>query len=332
MNRRTFIKAASVAGATAAVMPASFAVTTPAPKLVNDIERTHPVILSTWDFKLPVNETAYDVLMKKGGSLLDAVEQSIRIVEEDPKTTSVGRGGFPDRDGHLTLDACIMDEKGNAGSVVFLEHIMHPISVARKVMEKTPHVMLAGEGALQFAVAEGFPKENLLSDQAKKEYKKWLESSKYVPAIGKDNHDTIGLVAMDTKGNLAGGCSTSGAAWKMRGRIGDSPLIGAGLFVDSEVGAATATGLGETVIKIAGSFLIVELMRNGKSPQEACQLAIERLIHKQPQYKDIDNFLAGFIALNKNGEIGAFCYKKGLQYSLHKDGVNKVYDAEYLVK
>ncbi len=332
MNRRTFIKTTTAAGVSAAMIPNTFAGQALQGNPGRDIEHAHPIILSTWDFKLPVNETAYSVMMKDGGSVLDAVEQSIRIVEEDPKTTSVGRGGFPDREGHLTLDACIMDEKGNAGSVVFLEHIMHPISVARKVMEKTPHVMIAGEGALQFALEQGFPKEDLLSGNAKKEYKKWLESSKYVPKIGKENHDTIGLVAMDTKGNLAGGCSTSGAAWKMHGRIGDSPLIGAGLFVDNEVGAATATGLGETVIKIAGSFLVVESMRNGKSPQEACQIAVERLIHKQPQYKDIDNFLAGFVALNKNGEVGAFSYKKGLQYSLHKDGVNKVFDAGYLAE
>lgn len=332
MKRRTFIKSTSLVGASVALFSQpkkGIAESLMKDSMVDDLN--HPIVLSTWDFKLPVNETAYKIL-HDGGSVLDAVEKSIRIVEEDPKITSVGRGGYPDRDGHLTLDACIMDEKGNAGSVVFLEHIMHPISVARKVMEKTPHVMLAGEGALQFAVEQGFTKEDLLTSEAKKAYQDWLKASSYNPPLNEKNHDTLGLIVMDVKRNLAGGCSTSGAAWKMRGRVGDSPLIGAGLYVDNEVGAATSTGLGETVIKIAGSFLIVELMRSGKSPQEACQIAVERLIHKQPQYKNIDNFLAGFIAINKEGEVGGFSYKKGLQYSLHKNGMNKVVDADYLVK
>jgi isoaspartyl peptidase/L-asparaginase-like protein (Ntn-hydrolase superfamily) len=324
MNRRSFLKTTTLAGASAAVLAGM------APRAAAGAA-SGPVILSTWDFKLPVNQTALRVL-EGGGTILDAVEAAIRIVEEDPNTTSVGRGGYPDRDGHLTLDACIMDEKGNAGSVVFLEHIMHPISVARRVMEKTPHVMIAGDGALQFALAEGFPKENLLSDGARNAHMKWLQTSGYVPPVGKENHDTIGLVAMDGRGNMAGGCSTSGAAWKMRGRIGDSPLIGAGLFVDGEVGAATATGLGETVIRIAGSFLIVELMRGGKSPQEACRAAVERLIHKQPQYTNIDNFLAGFIAMNRDGEVGGCSYRRGLEYSLLRDGVNTVVKAPSLIE
>ena len=265
MNHRTFIKTATLAGASTTVLSSStFAVE----ESLHAGTSKGPIILSTWDFKLPVNETVYRTLLE-GGSVLDAVEKAIRVVEEDPKTTSVGRGGYPDRDGHLTLDACIMDENGNAGSVVFLEHIMHPISVARMVMEKTPHVMLAGEGALQFAIEQGFEKENLLTEQARKAYEDWLKTNNYKPPLNEKNHDTIGLVAMDGNGNLAGGCSTSGLAWKMRGRVGDSPLIGAGLYVDNEVGAATATGLGEAVIKIAGSFLVVELMRNGKSPEEA---------------------------------------------------------------
>ncbi len=327
MKRRSFITALSLAGASATVLAKSAfsmhtIVTPPA---------AGPLILSTWDFKLQTNQTGYKTLMD-GGSALDAVEKSIRVVEEDPNTTSVGRGGYPDRDGHLTLDACIMDEYGNAGSVLFLEHIMHPISVARLVMEKTPHVILAGDGALQFAIEQGFKKEDLLGEQAKTAYKNWLKESKYQPPIGEKNHDTCGLIAMDKNGNLAGGCSTSGAAWKLRGRVGDSPIIGAGLYVDNEIGAATSTGLGEAVIKVAGSFLIVEAMRNGKSPQEACKMAIERIIKKQPKYKDVDNFLVGFIAINKQGEIGALSYRKGLQYSLCKDGVNKVVDAEFMVK
>lgn len=325
MKRRTFLKTVSLAGASSTILSnSSFAEKGPMSPSASG-----PIILSTWDFKIPVNETGYKTL-QEGGSALDAVEKSIGIVEADPNITSVGLGGYPDRDGHVTLDACIMDENGNAGSVVFLENILHPISVARRVMEKTPHVILAGSGALQFALEQGFTKENLLTESTKKAYDSWLKESKYVPPIGEKNHDTVGLIVMDKSGNLAGGCSTSGAAWKLRGRVGDSPIIGAGLYVDNEIGAATSTGLGEAVIKVAGSFLIVEAMRNGKSPQAACQMAIERIIKKQPKYKDIDNFLVGFIAINKNGEVGGMSYKKGLQYSLHKDGINKVVDAEFM--
>ena len=225
-----------------------------------------------------------------------------------------------------------MDENGRAGSVVFLEHIAHPISVARLIMEKTPHVILAGEGALQFALENGFKKENLLTEEAKKEYEKWLKESKYSPKVDDKNHDTIGLVIRGVNGNLAGGCSTSGIAWKLRGRVGDSPIIGAGLYVDNEIGAATATGTGEAVIKVAGSFLIFEMMRQGKTPQDACRIALERMVKKQPQYGERNDFTVGFIAISKSGDIGAMSYRKGLQYSLHKGGVNKVYDADYIVK
>jgi N4-(beta-N-acetylglucosaminyl)-L-asparaginase len=331
MKRRKFLKTAALAGASAAFMrePHAFA---KVEKRIDQIISTEgqPIILSTWDFKLPVNQKAYEVL-QSGGNLLDAVEQSISLVEDDVKITSVGRGGYPDRDGHVTLDACIMDEHGRAGSVLFLEHIAHPISVARMVMEKTPHVILAGDGALQFALENGFKKEDLLTQEAKEAYAKWLKESKYSPPVNAKNHDTIGLVLRDRKGNLAGGCSTSGMAWKIHGRVGDSPIIGAGLYVDNEIGAASATGIGEAVIKIAGSFLIVELMRQGKTPQEACRLALERMVQKQPQYHDAGGFTAGFIALNKAGEVGAMSYRKGLQYSFHKDGVNRIIDADYLV-
>ncbi len=332
MNRRRFIQAAAVAGSSVALLDSKVMLRAEEATTPNlRAEAGKIKILSTWDFKIPVNETAYKIL-KGGGSLLDAVEQSINLVEADPKITSVGRGGYPDRDGHLTLDACIMDQAGNAGSVACIEHIGHPISVARKVMEKTQHVLLVGSGALQFAVEQGFKAEDLLTDQAKAAYKAWLKESNYKPPIDKNNHDTIGLLAMDDQGNLAGGCSTSGAAWKMHGRVGDSPLIGDGLYVDNEVGGATSTGWGEACIKVAGSFLVVESMRHGKSPAEACKVAVERVIQKQPQYKDVNNFLVGFVAMNKQGEVGAMSYRKGLQYSLCVDGVNQVFDADYLVK
>jgi len=329
MKRRTFIKTASLAGA--ATMLTKNALAESGEALLSNAGSgaKGPIILSTWDFGMEVPQSALKAL-ENGGTVIDAVEKGVMVPEADPKVTSVGYGGFPDRDGRVTLDACIMDGECNCGSVVFLEHIVHPISVARLVMEKTPHVILAGEGALQFALENGFKKENLLTPEAEKAWKEWLTTNKYKPPkVDKNNHDTIGLLAMDAKGNMAGACTTSGMAWKIRGRVGDSPIIGAGLYVDGDVGGATSTGLGEAVIKVAGSFLIVEAMRNGKSPQEACRLALERIAHKQPKYAQ-DGFLAGFVAMNKAGEIGAMSYRKGLQYTLHKDGVSKVYDAEYI--
>jgi isoaspartyl peptidase/L-asparaginase-like protein (Ntn-hydrolase superfamily) len=242
-----------------------------------------------------------------GGSALDAVESGARIPETDPADTSVGYGGYPDREGKVTLDACIMDEKGNAGAVTYLQHIKHPISVARRVMEKTPHVMLSGEGALQFALDQGFEKENLLTENAENEWKDWLEKS------GKKtgNHDTIGILAIDEKGNLCGACSTSGLAFKMPGRVGDSPIIGAGMYVDNEIGGACATGKGELVMKILGSYMIVELMRQGNSPEKACRLAVDRIMKKFPEIKNDKDSQVGFLALNKKGEIGGYSVRPG---------------------
>lgn len=242
------------------------------------------------------------------------------VEEEDPKNTSVGYGGFPDQDGIVSLDACIMDEKGNYGSVVFLQNIVHAISVARKVMEETPHVLLAGRGAEEFAVSKGFKRDNLLTETSQKAWEEWKIKSEYKPIINIENHDTIGMLVIDKNGNLSGGCTTSGMAFKMHGRVGDSPIIGSGLFVDNEVGAATATGVGEEVLKTVGSFLIVELMRQGKSPQEACEKAIERIMHKQ---KDRRDFQVGYIAVNKKGEVGSFSIHEGFNYQIYKDGENK---------
>jgi N4-(beta-N-acetylglucosaminyl)-L-asparaginase len=210
-----------------------------------------PIVLSTWKFGLKCNETAWEIL-KNNGRSLDAVEAGVEVCEADPNERSVGYGGRPDRDGRVTLDACIMDELSNIGSVACLEHIKHPISVARAVMEKTPHVMLVGDGALQFALSQGFPKENLLVPDSEREWKEWLKKAEYKPIANIENHDTIGMIALDEHGNLSGACTTSGMAFKMHGRVGDSPIIGAGLYVDNEIGAATATGHGEEVIRISG--------------------------------------------------------------------------------
>jgi N4-(beta-N-acetylglucosaminyl)-L-asparaginase len=265
---------------------------------------------------LKANEIAWKKLQEESRAI-DAVEAGVRVIESDPTERSVGYGGRPDRDGHVTLDACIMDEFANIGSVAFLEHIKNPVSVARAVMEKTPHVMLVGDGALEFAIDQGFTKENLLTEESEKEWKEWLKTADYQPKVNIENHDTIGMIALDMHGNLSGACTTSGMAFKMHGRVGDSPLIGAGLYVDNEVGAATATGHGEEVIRVVGSHLVVELMRQGKSPEDACKEAIE-LIHKKLKLrnKNIDNTQIGFIALNKNGEYGAFALQKGFNYAV----------------
>jgi isoaspartyl peptidase/L-asparaginase-like protein (Ntn-hydrolase superfamily) len=275
-----------------------------------------PVVVSTWRHGLAANDAAWKVL-SAGGRALDAVEQGVRVTEAEDNL-SVGYGGLPDREGKVTLDACIMDENGECGAVAFLEEIKHPISVARMVMEKTPHVMLVGEGAQQFALEQGFKKENLLTERAEKAWKEWLITSEYKPIINVENHDTIGMLALDADGNLSGACTTSGLSYKMRGRVGDSPIIGAGLFVDNEVGAATATGMGEAIVKICGAHLIVELMRQGYAPQEACEVAVKR-ISKQKNARDVQ---IGFLALGKNGEVGAYALQPGFDYATYAAGQN----------
>jgi N4-(beta-N-acetylglucosaminyl)-L-asparaginase len=285
----------------------------------------NPIVISTWDFGLAANVEAWKVL-SSGGRALDAVEAGAKVPEADPKNTTVGYGGYPDRDGHVTLDACIMDQDGNCGSVAFLEHIVHPISVARMVMEKTPHVMLVGEGALQFALQNGFKKKKLLTPESEKAWKEWTKKSEYKPIINIENHDTIGMIAMDANGDLSGACTTSGLAFKMHGRVGDSPIIGAGLYVDNEIGAATATGVGEEVIRIVGCHLVVELMRQGNSPEMACKLAVERILKKNPaKAKEIQ---VGFIALNKSGEYGAYCLQKGFSYAVHDNTGNNLRESK----
>jgi N4-(beta-N-acetylglucosaminyl)-L-asparaginase len=226
-----------------------------------------------------------------------------------------------------------MDEHSNIGSVACLEHIKHPISVARAVMEKTPHVMLVGQGALDFALSQGFKKENLLVADSEKEWKDWLKKSEYLPKANIENHDTIGMIAMDANGNLSGACTTSGMAFKMHGRVGDSPIIGAGLYVDNEIGAATATGHGEEVIRIAGAHLVVELMRQGKSPQQACEEAVQRIIKlTKSRNKNLTDIQVGFIALNKAGEYGSYCIQGGFNYAIYDHNGNRLIDAPYYLK
>jgi N4-(beta-N-acetylglucosaminyl)-L-asparaginase len=302
------------------------------PSVIKESTKTNkPIVISTWDFGLKANIGAWELLKNKGQAL-DAVEAGVKITEADPAERSVGYGGRPDRDGRVTLDACIMDEFSNIGSVASLEYIKHPISVARAVMEKTPHVMLVGDGALQFAESQGFVKENLLIKESEDEWKEWLKTQ-VSQKVNIENHDTIGMIALDDSGNLSGACTTSGMAFKLHGRVGDSPIIGAGLFVDNEVGAATATGHGEEVIRIAGSHLVVELMRQGKSPQLACEEAVARIVKLiKLRGKNLIDIQVGFIALNKKGEFGSYCIQKGFNYAVYDATGNNLLKADYFLK
>ncbi|MGE0019533.1 MAG: N(4)-(beta-N-acetylglucosaminyl)-L-asparaginase [Draconibacterium sp.] len=326
-TRRSFIKKSAV------LIPAISVANSVFSKEVMQ-EKQIPVVISTWNHGLPANEAAWQIL-EKGGWSLDAVEAGVRVPEADPKVITVGYGGIPDASGKVTLDACIMDEKGRAGSVTFLESIKHPVSVARLVMEKTQHVMLSGNGALKFALQNGFKKENLLTPKMKAEWKKWKKEKKaFSSKINienqlEDNHDTIGMLAIDEKGRISGACTTSGMGFKLHGRVGDSPIIGAGLFIDGEVGGAVATGSGELVMKTLGSFLVVELMRNGKSPAEACEEAVRRIARKIPDYQ---NHQVGFIALSKDGKYGSFCIQPGFNFALKTHSETKLVDVEAWMK
>lgn len=293
--------------------------------------------MATWAPNVKANAVAWDVI-SAGGTALDAVEAGVQVPEADPADSSVGYGGLPDRDGHVTLDACIMDHRLNCGSVMFVEGIKHPIRLARMVMEKTPHVQLVGAGALQFALEQGFVTEDLLTESSEKAWKNWLKNSHYDPMTiprlleqrskpgQQDNHDTIGMLAMDAAGRPAGACTTSGMAFKMRGRVGDSPIIGAGLYVDGDVGAATATGVGEEVVRICGAHTVVELMRQGFTPAQACRRALDRLI--KVRGKKAGEVQVGFIAIDKKGNFGGYAIQPGFSYAVHTAAGAKVYQAQ----
>lgn len=315
MNRRDFLKTGAVG------------VTVPSVLLSTQekINMNNPLVLSTWEHGLSANNAAWKTL-DIGGSALDAVEEGAKVSEADPEISSVGLGGLPDEQGKVTLDACIMDHTGNCGSVAFIENIKHPISVARKVMEETKHVMLVGEGARQFAVSQGFEEVDLVTDKSREKWEKWKkEQFKQTPH---DTHDTISVLAQDSTGNLSGACTTSGWAYKLHGRVGDSPIIGAGLYVDNEIGCAAATGLGEEVIKTAGSFLVVELMRQGYDPSEACKEALKRIIKN---HKGNPDFQVAYIAIRKDGEIGSACIKWSFEYALHQNGINKLHKIQGII-
>jgi len=313
-TRRHFLRQTSLAVGALAL---------PAPLLwASNKAQTGARVVSTWDFGVGANQAAWQVL-RSGGNALDAVEQGARWAETDLCNSTVGRCGYPDRDGIVSLDASIMDGDGRCGAVAALEEIDHPISVARKVMEHTPHVLLVGQGAQQFAVEQGFQRQPLLTTEARQAWEEWRKTAQYRPEINaerrqipgnSDNHDTLGMLAIDQHGRLAGACTTSGMAWKLRGRVGDSPIVGAGLYVDNEVGAATASGVGEEMLRNAASFLVVELMRQGRSPLDACQEAIARVVRKRPEATR--SLQVCFLAMNRHGEVGAFALHPGFVYAV----------------
>jgi N4-(beta-N-acetylglucosaminyl)-L-asparaginase len=329
MRRRNFVKSSILVGAVSSI--SSIACNEEKKSIVKPpIKKyTFPIVLSTWNNK-NANTAAFNTITKGSGILLDAVVDGIKVPEADPNDRSVGYGGRPDRSGNVTLDACIMDNRGNAGSVTYVQHFKHPIEIARKVMETTPHVMLSGDGAELFALSLGMKKENLLTAESKKEFDEWKKTSKYEPIINIERHDTIGLLVADQKGEIAGGCSTSGMAYKMEGRIGDSPIIGAGLFVDNEVGACTATGHGEYLLRTLGAFLVVEFMRNGMNPQEACEAAIKRVISKHKSSKE--EYQIGLIAINKSGEIGFHAVRKGFVVAVKTTDIEEVIESNFEIK
>ncbi len=304
-----------------------------------------PVVISTWKHGLAANEAAFKIL-KEGGNSLDAAEEGVKVSENDPQVLSVGFGGLPDCEGRVTLDAAIMDWNARIGSVISVENIKNPISLARLVLENTEHTILAGDGALAFALKNGFKPESLLTEESIRRFWEWKSTGATKPQeihtddflkkeklskINEDgNHDTIGLVAIDKFGRISASCTTSGMAWKLHGRVGDSPIIGSGLYVDGEIGGAASTGRGEETIRACGSFLIVELMRNGHSPTEACRLACERVI-KLNHLSDLNRdhiYQVGFIAMNIKGETGAYSVRNGFQYAVMNDEGNNLYDSK----
>lgn len=324
-NRRDFLKGGALLAGGALVDRLDFSNKQPI-----ENKKGVAIVISTWNHGLAANEGAWSVL-KAGGKSIDAVQKGVAVTESDLSNRSVGLGGNPDREGKVTLDACLMDEKSRCGAVAFLQNIDHPIDVARKVMEDTPHVMLVGQGAYEFAIANGFKRSKVEVPQpaAMKNYQEWLKKSQYKPIINIENHDTIGMVAMDNNGDLSGACTTSGMAFKMHGRVGDSPIIGAGLFVDNEVGAATATGMGEAIMRVAGSHTVVELMRAGATPYEACKETVDRISRK---LTDVQGLQAGFIAIDKDGNHGAYSIYDGFNYAIKTKSEAKMIDVESRLK
>lgn len=314
MERRSFVKLGAVGLVASIVKPALAGEDTIPDPFFSDYNGGAKMI-STWSHGQEANRAGWK-LIEEGKTSLDAVEAGARQTEGDVTNRSVGIGGMPDREGHVTLDACIMDWNSNCGSVGCLEGIAHPISVAKHIMQNTPHIMLVGAGAKKYALKHQFETIKTPLPEVKKEWEKWKKEQAAIakkPEINHENHDTIGLLAIDELGRISGACTTSGWAYKLPGRLGDSPIIGSGLFIDQEVGGAVATGLGESIIRIAGSHTVVELMRQGKTPEQACKETVERLIRK---HKDMTGLQCAFIAMNTKGEVGGYSVYNGFNYAL----------------
>ena len=325
MSRRRFLKNLGLASAGLAIKPITTTAQTTAKSLPL---KDSPLVISTWIHGMEANAGAWSVL-ENGGAALDAVQKGVAVTESDMNNRSVGLAGRPDRDGHVTLDACIMDHDSRCGSVAFLEDIQHPIDVARAIMDKTPHVMLVGEGAQKWALENGFSKVDfeVPIPKVQKDYENWLIKSEYKTGVNVENHDTIGMLALDASGRMAGACTTSGMAYKIRGRVGDSPIIGAGLFIDGDVGGATATGVGEAMIRTAGCASVVESMRRGASPEEACYEIVQRILKKHP---GVNGMQVGFLAMNMQGEYGGYSVYNGFNYALRSKDRNEMVDAKYM--
>ena len=325
MSRRRFLKNLGLASAGLAIKPITTTAQTTAKTLPL---KDSPLVISTWIHGMEANAGAWSVL-ENGGAALDAVQKGVAVTESDMNNRSVGLAGRPDRDGHVTLDACIMDHDSRCGSVAFLEDIQHPIDVARAIMDKTPHVMLVGEGAQKWALENGFSKVDfeVPIPEVQKDYENWLIKSEYKTGVNVENHDTIGMLALDASGRMAGACTTSGMAYKIRGRVGDSPIIGAGLFIDGDVGGATATGVGEAMIRTAGASAVVESMRRGASPEEACYDIVQRILKKHP---GVEGMQVGFLAMNMQGEYGGYSVYNGFNYALRSKDRNEMVDAKYM--
>ena len=300
-----------------------------------------PVVLATWPFGQIATKTALPFL-EAGKPALDAALAGAQAVEDDPSVQSVGYGGLANRIGTITLDACVMEGKTLAcGAVAGVENIRHVAALARRVMEKTPHVMLVGEGARLFAVQEGFALETLLTPESVAQWYKTRPKPKdkadeqqtsvdLAPTgtFPSDSHDTVTVLALDRAGNLGGVCTTSGLAHKMPGRVGDSPIIGAGLYVDNEAGAAGATGVGEEILRVGASLLIVEAMRAGKAPQAACELAVQR-VNAAAARRGVHPARVAFLALDPKGRIGAAATQGSkFQYAVGRSGKTELLQAK----
>ena len=313
MNRKAFLKRSTLGVSSLLISPTILDEDSKLKKIPLSSDY-NSFAVATWNVKSATTVAGEE--LNKGTDSLNAAVRGVAMEESNILNTTVGKGGAPDKEGNVSLDACVMNSKGDCGAVMAVENITHVAALAKDVMEKTPHVILAGEGARKFAIEQGYKAEDLLTNESKLAWKEWLKKSKYKPEINIENHDTIGMLCFDRDGEISGVCTTSGTAYKMKGRVGDSPIIGSGLYVDNTVGAAVATGLGEEVIKTVGSFLIVELMKQGKSPQEACEEAIKRIREKQIGKP---NFQVAYLATNKKGEIGSYSIHKGFSYTIYKN-------------